>query len=107
MELSTIVNSVYSQYDRMKQKGDDAMNYFQRLRDVRHDHDLTQTQVAELLHIRQSDYSKYERGVNMMGIDKYIVLAKFYNVSLDYLTGITNTPRTLDGSACSYITKQK
>ena len=83
------------------------MNYFQRLRDIRHDHDLTQEQVAGLLHIGQSDYSKYERGVNMMGIDKYIILAKFYNVSLDYLTGLTNLPRTLDGSTYSYAKKQK
>ena len=34
----------------------------------------------------------------MMGIDKYAILAKYYNVSLDYLTGIINQPRTLDGS---------
>lgn len=77
------------------------MNYFQRLRDIRQDHDLTQAEVAKLLHIGQSDYSKYERGVNMMGIDKYLVLARFYNVSLDYLTGLTSTPKTLDGSPYS------
>ncbi|MBE6604867.1 MAG: helix-turn-helix transcriptional regulator [Ruminococcaceae bacterium] len=78
------------------------MNYYQRLRDIRHDHDLTQAQVARILRIGQSDYSKYERGVNMMGVDKYLVLAKFYNVSLDYLTGLTNTPKTLDGSPYSF-----
>ena len=77
------------------------MNYFQRLRDIRNDHDLTQAQVAEILQIGQSDYSKYERGVNMMGIDKYMVLAKFYNVSLDYLTGLIGTPKTLDGTPYS------
>ena len=71
------------------------MSYFQRLRDIRHDHDLTQAEVARLLHIGQSDYSKYERGVNMMGIDKYMVRAKFYNVSLDYLAGFIDTPRKL------------
>ncbi len=82
------------------------MNYFQRLKDIRQDYDLTQREIAEILHIGQSDYSKYERGVNMMGIDKYICLAKYYNVSLDYLTGLTNIPKTLDGSPYSY-TKAK
>ena len=78
------------------------MNRCQRLRDIRQDHDLTQAQVAGILRIGQSDYSKYERGVNMMGIDKYMLLARYYNVSLDYLTGLTNIPKTLDGSPYSY-----
>ena len=78
------------------------MNYYQRLRDIREDRDLTQTAIAKVLGIKQSDYSKYERGVNMMGIDKYMLLARYYNVSLDYLTGLTNIPKTLDGSPYSY-----
>ena len=82
------------------------MNYFQRLRDIRQDHDLTQAQVAEILHIGQSDYSKYERGINMMGIDKYMVLARYYNVSLDYLTGLSGTPRTLNGAPYSPIKRK-
>ena len=80
--------------------------YFQRLRDRREDADLTQAQVAEVLHIGQSDYSKYERGVNMMGVDKYMILAQFYNVSPDYLTGLISTPKTLDGSPYSYKNKR-
>ncbi len=63
------------------------MNYYQRLRDIREDRDLTQTQIAHILGIKQSDYSKYELGKHMMGIDKYLILAKYYNISLDYLTG--------------------
>lgn len=74
------------------------MTYYQRLKDVREDRDLTQNDIATILKIGQSDYSKYERGVNMMGIDKYIILAQFYNISLDYLAGLTNQPRTIDGS---------
>ena len=81
------------------------MNYFQRLRDIRHDRDLTQAQIAKILQIGQSDYSKYERGVNMMGIDKYMVLSKYYNVSLDYITGLIDTPKTLDGTPYSYESK--
>lgn len=78
------------------------MNHYQRLRDIRDDRDLSQEAVARILQIGQSDYSKYERGVNMMGIDKYILLAQFYNVSLDYLTGLTDTPKTLDGTPYRY-----
>ena len=72
------------------------MTYYQRLRDVREDHDLTQKAVADLLQISQSDYSKYERGAHMMGIDKYIVLARYYNISVDYLLGLIDTPRKLE-----------
>lgn len=71
------------------------MNYYQRLRDIREDRDLTQNDIAKVLDIRQSDYSKYERGVNMMGIDKYIKLAHYYNISLDYLCGQIDKPEKL------------
>lgn len=71
------------------------MTIFQRLRDLREDRDKTQKEIAVILGIRQSDYSKYERGINMMGIDKYIILAKYYNVSLDYLTGLIDIPKQI------------
>lgn len=71
------------------------MNYYQRLRDIREDKDLKQQNIADILGIGQSDYSKYERGVNMMGIDKYIKLAQYYNVSLDYLCGLIDEPEKL------------
>ena len=64
------------------------MNYFQRLKDVREDKDITQKEAAEYLQISQTQLSRYELGKQMMGIDKYIKLAKFYDVSLDYLAGI-------------------
>lgn len=86
------------------------MNYYQRLKDMREDRDLTQAEIAEVIGTKQSDYSKYELGKHMMGIDKYIALAKFYNVSIDYLAGLTDKPKTLDGkpySAKSYNIKQK
>ena len=72
------------------------MNYYQRIRDLREDKDLNQLDIANILGISQSDYSKYELGKHMMGIDKYIILAKYYNVSLDYLTGLIQTPERLD-----------
>ena len=67
------------------------MTIYQRLKDVREDHDKTQSEIAELLGTNQSSYAKYEQGKHMMGIDKYIKLAKYYNVSLDYLAGIKDT----------------
>ena len=71
------------------------MNYYQRIRDLREDRDLNQATVAEILGISQSDYSKYELGKHMMGIDKYIILAKYYNVSLDFLAGLIDFPEKL------------
>ena len=70
-------------------------NHYQRLKDLREDHDLTQADIAEILQTTQEQVSKYEIGKQMMGVDKYIKLAKFYNVSLDYLTGIIDTPKKL------------
>lgn len=71
------------------------MTYFQRLKDLREDHDLKQEDVAKVLGIQQTQYSRYERGVQMMGIDKYIVLAKYYDVSLDFIVGIRTKPDKL------------
>ena len=72
------------------------MNYFQRLRDLREDNDLKQEDIAKILGIQQTQYSRYERGLQMMGIDKYIILAKHYNVSLDFIVGLRNEPDKLD-----------
>ncbi|MBQ7226547.1 MAG: helix-turn-helix transcriptional regulator [Clostridia bacterium] len=72
------------------------MNFYQRIRDLREDRDLNQETIAKILNISQSDYSKYELGKHMMGIDKYIILAKYYNVSIDYLAGIIDVPEKLN-----------
>ena len=71
------------------------MNFYQRLRDVREDADKSQAEIAAVLYIQQTQYSRYERGTQKMGIDKYIILAQYYNVSLDYLTGLIDHPRKL------------
>ena len=71
------------------------MDVYQRLKDLREDHDLSQEVIAKVLQTTQEQVSKYETGRQMMGIDKYIKLAKHYNVSLDYLTGLIDTPRKL------------
>ena len=71
------------------------MNYFQRLKDLREDNDLTQNDIAKLLGTTRQQIGKWENGVQKMGIDKYIILAKYYNVSLDYLAGLTDIFREL------------
>lgn len=60
-----------------------------RIRDLREDHDLTQTEVAEYLHIRQNTYSQYENGQRQLPIDALIALAKYYHTSTDYILGLT------------------
>ena len=71
------------------------ITHYQRLKDLREDHDLSQEDIAKVLQTTQEQVSKYETGRQMMGIDKYIKLAKYYNVSLDYLTGLIDSPRKL------------
>ena len=71
------------------------MKYFERLRDMREDRDLSQADVAKLLATTQEQISKYETGRQMMGVDKYMKRARFYNVSLDFLTGLIDEPRKL------------
>ena len=71
------------------------MNHYERSKDIREDHDLTQKDIADLLATTRQQVSKWETGTQMMGVDKYITLAKHYNISLDYLLGLTDTPRKL------------
>ena len=61
-----------------------------RIKDLREDNDLTQAQVAKKLMCDQSLYSKYERGEREIPLRLLIILAEYYNVSLDYLVGRTN-----------------
>lgn len=64
--------------------------YFPRLRDMREDADLTQAQVAEMLGIAQTVYSRYERGFQTIPLGLLINLADRYEVSIDFLVGRTN-----------------
>ena len=72
------------------------MYYYQRLRDIREDNEKTQAQIAELLGLYQTHYSRYERGERELPMHLFIKLAKYYNVSLDYLAGLTDTPKKLN-----------
>jgi len=68
--------------------------YFQRLRDLREDADLTQSALAERLGIQQTVYSRYERGARTIPLEHLMRLADYYDVSLDYLTGRTQKKAT-------------
>ena len=61
-----------------------------RLRDLREDHDLLQKDIAEIFHITQTNYSKYELEKINIPIDLLKKFAKFYNTSIDYILGLTN-----------------
>ena len=65
---------------------------YRRLRDLREDQDLNQTQVAKMLGMSQTGYSKYETGENDIPTAILIKLARFYKTSIDYLLGETDNP---------------
>lgn len=66
------------------------MDYKIRIRNLREDNDLTQQEVAVILETSQTMYARYERGANEMPIRHLLKLAKYYDVSTDYLLGLTD-----------------
>ena len=68
------------------------MYLYKRIRDLREDNDLTQKQVADILGTAREQYNKYELGKQEIPFHHVITLAKYYNVSLDYLAGIPDIP---------------
>ncbi|HIQ90457.1 MAG TPA: helix-turn-helix transcriptional regulator [Candidatus Coprosoma intestinipullorum] len=69
--------------------GCDKVN-FNRLKDLREDKDLNQSEIAKVLKTTQQQYSKYEIGIRLIPIDKLNILADFYKTSIDYIVGRTN-----------------
>jgi len=67
---------------------------FNRIRDLREDKDWTQQKMADLLFINRRTYSAYENGVNSMTPETLIKIAKIHKVSVDYLLGLTDNPKT-------------
>ena len=81
-------------------RGEGCMNDFKdRIRGLREDNDLTQSQVAAALGTSQTMYARYERGANEMPIRHLVTLCKFYNVSADYLLDTTPNPHKKQKSA--------
>ena len=66
---------------------------YRRIRDLREDRDLNQTEVAKILGMSQTGYSKYETGENDLPTEVLIRLAEFYHTSIDYLLGQTDEPK--------------
>ena len=69
------------------------MYHYQRFKDLREDNDLSQADIAKLLDTTQQTYSLWERGDREMPLHHAITLAKFYNVSMDYITSLTNNKK--------------
>lgn len=79
--------------------------YYPRLKDLREDNDLKQSDVAKILGISQQYYQCYESGKNELPLRHCITLAKYYGVSLDYLVGLTGDPCSHDGSRGKTVNK--
>lgn len=69
------------------------MYFYQRIRDLREDNDLLQKEIAAVLGISVQQYSLYERGDREIPFHHAITLAKYYNVSLDYIAGLTKSKK--------------
>lgn len=67
---------------------------YRRIRNLREDKDMTQTEVAKMLTMSQTGYSKYETGENDIPTNILVKLADFYDVSVDYLLNRTDNPKT-------------
>lgn len=73
------------------------MRYNERIRALREDNDKTQTEIAQILNIGQKTYSDYELGRTRIPVDSLIVLAKFYDVSMDYICGTSDIRNPFTG----------
>lgn len=71
------------------------MYIYQRLRDAREDADKKQEDIALILNITRQQYQLYESGKREMPMHHFTNLANYYNLSLDYLAGLTDTPKKL------------
>ena len=71
------------------------MDYIDRITSLREDNDYKQKEIAEILGIKQSAYSKYEKRRTKIQVEDIIKLCKLYNVSADYILGFTDTPEQL------------
>ena len=71
------------------------MNVYKRLGDLREDADKSQEEIAKIIGTSQSYYAQYENGKRAIPFERVVILAKYYNVSLDYLAGLTDKPKKL------------
>ena len=71
------------------------MSMYKRLKDLREDFDKSQAEIAKIIGTSQSYYAQYENGKRAIPFERVVVLAKYYNVSLDYIAGFIDTPKKL------------
>lgn len=71
------------------------MNHYKRLKDLREDRDLTQEELVEILNMHKTTYTNYEQGKREPPFELIIKLAKFYNVTIDYIADLTDMPTKL------------
>ena len=64
--------------------------YYNRIREIREDKSLTQSDIAKILNTTQQQYSKYELSIQIIPLEKINILANYYNTSIDYLVGRTD-----------------
>ena len=72
--------------------------HYRRLRDLREDHDMTQDQLVATLGLNKTTYTNYEQGKREIPFALVIRLAQLYNVSIDYIAELSNTPSPLSGT---------
>ncbi len=77
------------------------MNTNYRIRDLREDADKTQSDLAEALYMQTTQYGRYERGERELPLNIAVAMSKYYNVSLDYLAGLSNSKRPLEKDVLS------
>lgn len=71
------------------------MNVYRRLRDLREDADKSQAEIAKIIGTSQSYYAQYENGKRAIPFDRIVVLAEYYNISIDYIAGLIDTPKKI------------
>ena len=71
--------------------------HYTRLKDLREDHDMTQQELVNLLGMHKTTYTNYEQGKRELPLSLAIRLAKLYNVSLDYIAGLSGEPEPIEG----------
>lgn len=73
--------------------------YFNRLKDLREDKDLTQDQLVKILQMNKTTYTRYEQGITDIPLEFAKRMSAYYNVSIDYIAGLIDTPRKLNGKS--------
>lgn len=83
------------------------MNWQSRIRSLREDNDYTQIQIAKILNVGQRTYADYELGKTRIPVDSLIKLAKYYDVDMNYITGVSNNKKPFPRSQIICIYTQR